>query len=480
MNIKSKIWKSIVLISLVFLFTLTACKKDQAVLDSEISDIDSFIWRGLKQYYLWVDKVPNLVNPNLDDENQLAYFLNSYNEDHEALFYDLLYDYGSIDKWSWIVDDYVALENYFQGTTTSMGFEYGLVQINGTNSLFGFIQYVVPESPAAEANLTRGEIFTQIDGQALTISNYRDLLFSNSSFTISFADIIDNTLISNGKIVDLTATVVNENPIHYSEIKDVDGVKVAYLVYNGFTSLYDFELNDLFSSYKTEGVQELILDLRYNGGGSVRTTTYLASMIFGTDTQKIFSRSQYNDILQEYLEAEYGSSFFDNTFLSEIEAVDDIPQAPINTLNLTRLYVLTTKGTASASELIINGLNPYMDVVIIGTNTHGKYVGSMTIKDYDASGKINSSHKWAMQPITFKTTNSEGYSDFVNGFAPTFFVDEDFGNLLPFGDENDPLFKAALDHIKGITPSATTKSILINTFIESKDIKRFGREMYRN
>lgn len=479
MNKRLNSWKRILLIAVVLLFIIPACKKDKAILDSEVSEIDSFIWTGLRQYYLWVDEVPNLIDSKFDDESQWAQFLNSYGEDHEALFYDLLYNYGTIDKWSWIVDDYVALENYFQGVTTSMGFEYGLVRINNTDNIFGYIQYIVPESPAAIAGLTRGEIFTQIDGQALTVNNYRDLLYDSNSFAISFADIIANTITPNGKTVNLTAVVINENPIHFSEIKDVDGKKVAYLVYNGFTSNYDNELNDLFETYKTAGVQELILDLRYNGGGSVLTATYLASMIYDTDTDLIFSRNQYNDVFQEYLLGEYGSSFFDNKFLDEIEPTTDVSSAvPINTLNLSRLYVLSTKGTASASELIINGLNPYMDVVIIGTNTHGKYVGSFTIKDYNSDGTINRNHKWAMQPIVFKTTNSEGISDFVDGFNPNVFVEEDFGNLLSFGNENDPLLKAALDHIKGITPSATVKITQLNSFKDSKDLKRFAKDMY--
>ncbi len=474
MNLNTYNWRQVLLMIVVFLIPLSACKKKD-VDDIEASEIDTFIWKGLNQYYLWVDQVPDLSDTKFSNDSELAQFLNLHNGNHSDLFYSLLYDYGEIDKWSWIVDDYIALENYFQGVTTSMGFEYGLVKITDSDNIYGYIQYVVPNSPAASANLTRGEIFTKIDGQTLTMNNYHDLLYQRDAFEISFAD---NTLTPNGKTVNLTAVVINENPIHFSQIMDVDGIKVAYLVYNAFTSKYDHELNDIFGVYKSEGVQELILDLRYNGGGSVRTATYLASMIYQTDTEKIFIKNQYNDFIQDYLLTEYGSSFFEKKFLNQIEATTDFPTSPINTLNLNRLYVLSTQGTASASELIINGLNPYMDVVIIGTNTHGKYVGSITLKDYNSEGYLNFNHTWAMQPIVFKATNFVGFSDYVDGFAPSVFMKEDFRNILSFGDENEPLLKAALDHIKGISTPALTKFSQVNTVINSKDLQPFSKDMY--
>lgn len=474
MKMKFVFQKSVLLFTIVILL-ITACSKDKVDLDADVSEIDSFIWSGLRQYYLWVEDVPNLVNPDFNEDAQLAQFLNAYNEEHENLFYDLLYSYGTIDKWSWIVDDYVALENYFQGVTTSMGMEYGLVKFSNSDNIFGFIQYVVPDSPAGLANLSRGELFTTIDGQTLNINNYQGLLFGREAFDISFTD---DMFVLNGKTLSLTAAVVEEDPIHYSEIKDVNGTKVAYLVYNGFTSNYDHDLNDLFASYQAEGVQELILDLRYNGGGSVRTSIYLASMIYDTDTEQIFSKSQYNDVFQEYLLEEYGESFFEKNFRDEIEATNMNAATPINSLNLDRLYVLSTDGTASASELIINGLNPYLDVVIIGENTHGKYVGSITLKDYDSNGVVNRNHTWAMQPIVFKTTNSVGFSDYVDGFSPDVFLVENFTDLLPFGDEDDPLLKTALNLIEGISPPAYHKNIYTNTIMNSKDLRPFSRDMY--
>lgn len=467
-------YRQIFLMLAVMLISVSACKKND-VNDIELSEIDAFIWTGLNQYYLWKDQVPNLSDTRFQTDKQLTQFLKSYNENHELLFSNLLYEKGVIDKWSWIVDDYVALENYFQGVTTSMGFEYGLVKVANSDDVYGYIQYVVPNSPASSANLTRGEIFTKIDNQTLTLNNYQNLLRNRDAFEMSFAD---NTLTPNGKTVSLTAVVVNENPIHHSEIMDINGTKVAYLVYNGFTSTYDHELNTVFANYKAEGVQELILDLRYNGGGSVRTTVYLASMIYTTNTAELFAKNEYNDFLQNYYLGEYGSSFFDKRFLDEIEATDVSAASPINTLNLDRLYVLSTKGTASASELIINGLNPYLDVVIIGTNTHGKYVGSFTLKDYDTDGNLNLHHTWAMQPIVFKTTNAVGFSDYVDGFAPTVFMEENFRNILPFGDQNDPLLKAALNHIKGISNPSLMKSTQVKTIMNSKDLQPFSKDMY--
>lgn len=469
--------RRIFFILIMLLFIIPACEKDEV--QHEVSDIDVFIWNGLRQYYLWVDQVPELDSDAYDSDSELVAFLNSFNGDHEGLFKSLLYQYDVVDKWSWIMDDYQELEDLLRGTTTSMGYEFGLRYINGSSGdLFGYVRYVIPGTPAGDAGMQRGQLFLQIDGTAITAENYSSLLFGSNSYEIYFADVDGSGFVLNGETAELTAEVVHENPIHHSEIIDVDGIKVAYLVYNGFTSPYDHDLNDLFAEFKTENIQQLILDLRYNGGGSVRTAAYLASMIYDTDTELVLSQSEYNTLIQEYLLNEYGESFFKNTLRDKVEATDTDAEASINTLNLDRVYVLTTNSSASASELIINGLDPFMDVIIVGTNTSGKYAGSITIKDYDGEGNLNRSHRWAMQPIVFKTSNSLGVSDYVDGFAPSIEVIEDVRNILPFGDENEPLLKAAIDDIRGLSPK--TKSVFFEyvRFKDSKDMKPFGKEMF--
>ncbi len=489
---KNKINIILYVFILALIVSIGGCKKDKEVITPtdpdpvdppvvESSEIDQFIWSEMNLYYLWYKNVPDLADNRFATNEDFYTFLNAYNEDHSALFDDLLYQIDVIDKWSWIVDDYVELENSFQGVSLSMGFEYGLVKYSNSDGIFGYVQYVVPGTPADEAGIKRGDLFVAIDEQDLDINNYRTLLFSRNSFEISFAEAVTTsegtTITPNDVSIYLTAVEVHESPIHLKKVIETGGKKVGYLVYNAFRSNYDLDLNDVIGEFKSDGIQELILDFRYNGGGSVNTAAYLASMIYNTNEDEIFAITQYNDKLENYFRSEYGSDYFNYKFESGI-AQETGADVPINTLNLSKVYIITTGGSASASELIINGLDPYIDVVLVGETTHGKYVGSFTIKDYDSNGIVNPNHTWALQPITLKIANSLGVSDFVNGFSPDFVVEEDILNLKPFGDVNEPMLKATLDVINGVPQLKSYTPSLFKKVADSKDLKPHMKEMY--
>jgi carboxyl-terminal processing protease len=469
--------KLLFLILVVFLGITSSCKKNSDNTNGEIKD---FIWKGLNEAYLWVDLVPNLSSTKYSSQTSLNNFLNTY-DDPETLFYDLLYKYGEVDKWSWIVKDYTELENSFQGITKSMGFEFGLARISGSNDIFGFVFYVVKGGPADKAGMKRGDIFMKINDTPLTVSNYQSLLYDQSSYKIGFATIVNSIISPNNKSLNLTAEEVHENPIYLDTVYNINSKKIGYLVYNGFMSDYDIALNNVISKFKTAGIEKLIVDLRYDGGGSVRTATYLASMIYGKYTSKVFLMTHYNNTLQTYLTSQYGSGFFEENFTDNIDAEGTNPITPINTLNLTDVYILTTENTASASELLINCLKPYMNVITVGTNTHGKYVASITIKDYISENVVNPNHKWAMQPIVLKISNKDGVTDFVNGLTPTIAVEEDIANLLPFGDINEIMLKTALNSITGSSssiPVMKSKAMGLMEFINSKQLRPHAQEMY--
>jgi C-terminal processing protease CtpA/Prc len=193
------------------------------------------------------------------------------------------------------------------------------------------------------------------------------------------------------------------------------------------------------------------------------------------------AKAQYNSMLHSYLVDQYGSSSLNDYFTDKIEQTDKNPATPINTLNMKRVYFLVSDNTASASELLINGLRPLMDVKVIGINTNGKYTGSTTIKDYDESGNVNPNHKWAMQPIIVKYTNSIGVSDYIDGLDPDIRAEEDFAALLPFGDPNEDLLKIALAHIKGLPVTGMTlksAKMGLKKVADSKSFKRFANEMF--
>ena len=118
---------------------------------------------------------------------------------------------------------------------------------------------------------------------------------------------------------------------------------------------------------------------------------------------------------------------------------------------LNKVYVLTTERSASASELVINGLDPYIDVVQIGGTTTGKFQASVTLYDSPNFGRTNTNttHTYAIQPLVLKSVNSVGVSDYINGLAPDYDTSEDYRNLGQLGDPDEPFLRLALDVILG-------------------------------
>ncbi len=470
---------------LLLAILLFNCKKESApvpipIVIKEATDVNKFIYNGLKDYYLWVDQVPSLTSRKYTVKDSLNAFLNTYT-DPNKLFTDLLYQYKTIDKWSFIVDDSKIIDNWIQGISETMGFDFMLSRIGSSDNIFGFIRYVIKGSPAEKAGIKRGDLFMKVDDQQLTITNYQTLLFTSLTYKLSMASIAANTISLNGKSYTMTAVNLQENPIQLDTVLNVGNFKVGYLVYNGFNSDFDLQLNDVFKRFQLAAIDKLVLDLRYNGGGSVQSAKYLASMIYGTATSKVFLKSQYNTGLQAYLVNTDGAASLLENFTDKILKTATNPETPINTLNLSKLYVITSDNTASASELLINGLKPYVSIFSVGINTAGKYVGSWTIKDWDANGIVNPNDKWAMQPIVVKIANSLGVSDFVNGLAPDFSLQEDIANLMPFGNLNETLLKVALNSIQGLPlKSAALKSeqLGLKKVYDSQDHRPFSKQMY--
>jgi C-terminal processing protease CtpA/Prc len=483
----NKIGALIVWFTLI-LFAFAQCRKEatttgivKPVIIPAASEVNNFVWSSMHDYYLWNSNVPHITNPFFtSSKDSLNTYLNKFT-DPNKLFEDLLYQKGVVDKWSFIVSDYSIIEDWIAGISKTMGYDFQLYLVtSGSTDVFGVIRYVLPGSPAEKAGIKRGDFFTKIDGTQLTTSNYSALI-AKESFALTLAKLINGTMTTTSTTQVMTAVEMQEDPVHLSKVLDVNGAKVGYLVYNGFTADFDLRLNTVMQQFKTSGITKLIVDLRYNGGGSVQTATYLASMIYTTDVSKIFSKSVYNTILQNYFTQEYGADALLNKFTDNIAATETTPKTSITSLNLSDVYFLTSKESASASELLINGLKPYMKVTVIGTNTLGKYVGSFTIKDYDSKGTLVATHKWAMQPITVKIANSAGVSDYVDGLVSDLSVKEDVGNLLPLGDENELLLKTCLDRIKGLKSAAIyPASKLANSkFITgTKELNRFSQDMY--
>ena len=222
-------------------------------------------------------------------------------------------------------------------------------------------------------------------------------------------------------------------------------------MYNQFVSGFDDQLIQTFSDFESQNITDLVLDLRYNGGGSVRSCAYLASMITGQFTDEIFAQQIWNSKLMAYFNninnnADPDDDFELNNYFSNVT----VDGSSLPSLNLTNLYVLTTNRSASASELLINGLAPHINVIQIGGTTVGKNVGSISVYDYiDNNGTKNPNHTYAMQPIVLKIANSVGFADYTEGLIPDVAQVESSTNLGVLGDPTEPFLATALNQISG-------------------------------
>lgn len=420
-------------------FTSTE-EKDKNTEEFGDIEVEKFVYKGMNDIYLYKADVPVLADDYFATTTEKDGYLAGF-DSPESLFDDLL---SSQDRFSFITDDYVALEESFKGINSSIaGMEFGFGRITDTNNIFGYLQYVLPNTSAEQEGLTRGTVFTEVNGTKLTINNYADLM--QGSFTINIGKIENGSIVLTDKTVTLNSDGYTANPVFIAKTLDVEGKKVGYLMYNSFIGDFDDELNAAFGEFKAAGVTDLVLDLRYNGGGSVESAVDLATMITGQFEGQVFMKEQWNEKYQKYFEEENPESLL-NRFDPQIRT-----QEATNSLQLSKVYIITTIGTASASELVINGLDPYIEVVQVGTTTTGKFQASATLYDSPDFGKegANENHTYAIQPLIFKSANSVGKSDYVDGLSPDVEIAEDLNELGTLGDPSEPLLEAALNHLLG-------------------------------
>ncbi|NER11975.1 peptidase S41 [Leptobacterium flavescens] len=418
-------------------------------------EINDFVWRGMNFFYLYKDNVANLANDRFATDEEYTAFLEGF-DSPEELFNSLLFQPGVEDEFSFITDNRFELEQVLDGTTLNSGVEFGLVRYpNDPNNVFGIVRYILPNSDAASSTLRRGDIFNTVDGTQLTDSNFGGLLFnSNSSITYGLANFDGNDVTPTGEEVTVAKAVITEDPIFISTTLDVGGQNVGYLMYNGFRADFDEQLNNAFGDLRNNNVTDLILDLRYNGGGSVLSAVTLGSLIAGQFSGEVFSTERWNSDLQAFFEDNFPANLVNNFRTTTRNGT------PLNSLSLNRLYVLTTGSSASASELVINSLRPYIDIVQIGTPTRGKFQASVTVldsenpdgrsdfDDFDDNG-VTATHNYAMQPLVLIEVNVNGESEFADGLDPDLELREDFTNFGILGDVNEPLLARAIQEITG-------------------------------
>ena len=436
---------------LLFLFVFLSffgCKDDLdetiLVANAENLEIEDFIYKAMNYVYYWQEDVPNLADNRFSNDKEYTSFLQSY-DGPEDLYNNLKFDE---DIYSYYYDDYEDYNKSSQAVSLSNGMIFGLVYVSGSNTnIFAYVRYVFPNSDAALKGIKRGDIFTHVNGTQLTVENRFELLFSNkTSYSIDLATITDNQLEPTGTTIVLNNTQQTERQIYLSKIIEYDNKKVGYIMYNGFTASQEDDLKNEFTDFATQQIDELVVDLRYNPGGRISTTQLLAGLIAGEHAGKVFGKIIYNDKLRNQ-----------NTKVN-------ITNANIQ-LGLSRVFFLTTQSSASASEMIINGLKPYMTTIQIGDKTSGKDVGSAPVYDYvDNKGTKNPNHKWVLLPIMFKIFNSENVGDYSDGLQPNISLPEVLSNLGVLGEPNEPLLQKALEVISGAVSAplsiSTTRTAL--------------------
>ncbi len=409
--------------------------------------IHEFIWTALNDYYLWQEEVPSLAD-EIKPIGSARYreLIKPYPEP-ESFFESLKYEQ---DKYSLIRSNYEDIENSIKGIDANNGLKFILSRYGSGENILGVVTHILAESDAATKDIKRGDIFTSVDGQNLNLNNYRELLFGdNLNYTLNMADLNNNLLSPNGKNISLTKTEnFQSNPIQISKIINTGASKIGYLMYNQFAEGFDDDLNNVFSSFKAEQINDLILDLRYNGGGLVRSAVNLAGMITGQFNGEVFAKYLWNKKLMTYFNSDL-ERFSSQLEINFSESLAD--GTPINSLNLSRVYIITSGRSASSSELVINGLSPYINVIQVGDNTYGKNVGGpAALYDYiDNDGTKHPNHTYAIYCMTFYSANSNDFYDYADGLAPQeeLKLKEDLANMGTLGENSDPLLALTIQHI---------------------------------
>ncbi len=423
-------------------------------------EINEFIFLGLNNYYLFRQEQSAFTNISFSTAKGFEEYAASGGTP-EAFFEKLTV---AQDRFSWIVDDYEELEAQFAGESKQTGLSFiALLVAEGSEDVVLISTRVSRGSPAARAGVERGDFFNRINGQKLTRNNFSDI-FDKDSYTLGRANSINGTIVDASGEVFLTKEVIRDGTVPVEKVIEQDGLKIGYVFYSQFVRGSQEELNQVFRRLKSQNIDELVLDLRYNGGGSIATAVALSSMITGQFNGQVLVKQQWNPLVQAAIEADADADLttdFVSNITIEKEGEEDKTES-INSLNLSRVYVLMTKRqTASASELVINGLEPYIDVVTIGDGSVGKSEGSITLYDSPAQfnkEKINEDHTYAMQPLVLRSINKNNTIVPTSGLTPDISFTEDLTNLGELGELSDPFLKLAIDRITG-NNSVAAKSL---------------------
>lgn len=442
---RNKFYYLILFLSALAFSSCKSSDDDNVVAKTDYEKCNEWIAGVMRSDYLWKSTIP--VDSKLD-----------YTASPETFFYTLLSTKDGKDNGAGghYYYSYVETNKDYTGSkainddTDSYGMSfirYTLTDKSGTatGNEYDRVTYVLPGSSADKAGLGRGDWIVKIDGSDINMNkaDYKKLISGAARKLIVYHSITDKSSVT----ISLQASgAVTNDPIFYSSVIDWNGKKVGYLVYNQFVSgphdnyedhTYDNELIALFND-KFKNVDEFILDLRYNPGGLLTSSRLLSRLLV--------PQASLAETFCKLTDADGRSTSYN---FNEIDK--SFTLGGFTSLNLSRLFVIATQSTASASEAAINGLAPYMNVIKVGLTTEGKNVGSV---NYDGDDK----YAWDIQPITFSITSKKG-NDYSSGLTPDYKKNEldadENVDLLPFGNTKEYLLSTTLNLIGGVSANSS-------------------------
>jgi len=397
-----------------------------------------FVLAAMQDWYLWNDLLP--ANVDLDayaTPEELVTYLSSFSPDDGA---------GEpIDRWSRVTSAAADAAFFGEGKYEGFGFSWRLVA-DGDARLYR----VFSGSPAATGGLARGQRIVALDGRSIAdieAAEGIDAVFDAMTVEFTMREIDGITEFTQS----ITKDIVTIDPVPQWRIIDAGGGRmVGYIELATFISTADPVFDTVFADFRANGVNDVIIDLRYNGGGLVSTAELLGDYLGGDVAENLtFSKTFFN--------ADRSARYDEEEFFERLG----------NSISLSRLVVIATQGTASASELVTNSMSSHVEVAIVGDRTFGKPVGQVGF-EFCAS---------LLRPTAFKLANADDFGDYFDGLPVTAGCAVADNLNIPVGDATDPNVIAALGYLEtGGCPVVAMPSVVAKPFVEqdSGELDRSG------
>ncbi len=370
-----------------------------------------FVLDFMRAWYLWNDLLPAVVD------------INAYSSPEELLAF--LTTVQPLDDFSFI-NTLVADQQFFgEGKYEGFGFSSQFVAADDLRLTRVFV-----DSPANAAGLARGQQILELNGRTIAEIEAAEgvgAVFDTSPLTFTMREPNNNEF-----TVSITQGIVTIDPVPQSRIIPVVGTPgVGYIEFAQFISTADPKFDTVFGQFSTAGITDVIIDMRFNGGGLVNTAELLGDYLGGSVAQNlVFSKTLFN--------ADRASNNTQEFF--ELRA---------NSLGLSRLIIIASQGTASASELVTNSMEPHVEVTIVGDRTFGKPVGQVGV---EFCSKV-------LRPTAFQTLNANDFGDYFGGLPADCVVADDLE--IAVGADNDPNVEASLTYLQtGACPVASAPGVL--------------------